>query len=307
MKPQYLYIKITLYYMMIIDKIISITFVLLFISPSLSAFNPFFSLNSSNEGDYIEYWAILFAVGVYKNNPDKDRPSMLTAVDNLYDTLISHGWITSHIHKIKGVQATGSRLIQEFLWLYQNTDRDSLVLIYLTTHGSPIYDANGNPLDLPPRDEKDGVDEALIMYDGFENPYAIIWDDLLNLLLSLIRCRGVCVIVDSCFSGGFNDPPYRLNERVPQYSFTQEMIGELGAGSRVVLMSTEEDTVSYGSIFSNYLINGFNGAADENGNRDGINSAEESFYYAKEKVDSLGWQHPTILDLYPAEFPVTIS
>lgn len=288
---------------MITDKVASVSLVLLYISMSFSIsaihMSPY---TQDNEGD-TEYWALLFAVGIYKNNPDKDRPSMLTAVDNLYDTLLSYNeWSPMHIHKVKGVEATGYRLIHEFLWLYQNVDRNDLILIYLTTHGSPIYDTNGSPLDLPPIDETDGADEALIMYDGFENPYAIIWDDLLNLLLSLLRCRGVCIIVDSCFSGGFNDPPYSLDK---EYSFIQDMIKELGGGDRVVLMSTEEDTVSYGSIFSNYLIDGFNGAADENGNRDGINSAEESFYYAKEKVDSLGWQHPTILDLYPGEFPVT--
>ena len=293
---------------MMVNKITSILLVLSFIftSFSVSAIH-IFPYTPNKEGD-TEYWALLFAVGVYKNNPDKDRPSMLTAVDNLYDTLLSHDeWSPMHIHKVKGVEATGYRLIHEFIWLYQNTDRNDLILIYLTTHGSPIYDTNGNPLDLPPIDEADGADETLIMYDGFENPYAIIWDDLLNFLLSLLRCRGVCVIVDSCFSGGFNDPPYRLNKEYSEYSFTHDMIKELGGGNRVVLMSTQEDTVSYGSIFSNYLINGFNGAADENGNRDGINSAEESFYYAREKVDSLGWQHPTILDLYPGEFPVTTS
>lgn len=289
-------------------KRVSIFFVLLliFIPFNVSSLHLFPFDNSSNENTSTNYWALLFAVGIYYGNSDKDRPSMLKAVDNLYDTLISHeGWSSLNIHKVKGVEATGSRLIHEFLWLYQNVGRDDLVLIYLTTHGSPIYDVNGNPLDLPPVDETDGADEALMMYNGFENPYAIIWDDLLNFLISLLRCRGVCIIVDSCFSGGFNDPP--LTQGYQPYSFTQDMIKELGARNRVVLMSTEENTVSYGSIFSNYLIDGFNGAADDNGNKDSINSAEESFYYAQYKVDSLGWQHPTILDLYPGEFPVTTS
>jgi len=36
-----------------------------------------------------EYWALIFAVGIYKNNPDANRPSMLEAADDLYDVLLS--------------------------------------------------------------------------------------------------------------------------------------------------------------------------------------------------------------------------
>ena len=54
-----------------------------------------------------------------------------------------------------------------------------------------------------------------------------------------------------------------------------------------------------------HLINGFWGQADNFGNMDGINSAEEAFNYTESNI----WdeQHPTILDLYPGEFPVTYS
>ena len=45
------------------------------------------------------------------------------------------------------------------------------------------------------------------------------------------------------------------------------------AGNRIILMSSEEDTLSYGSHFSNFLIEGFWGWADVTGNGDGINSA----------------------------------
>lgn len=254
-----------------------------------------------------EYWALLFAVGVYRNHPDQDRPSMLTAVNNLYDVLLeSSQWKASHIHLVSGTQATGENLIREFFWLLQNVDYNDMVLVYLTTHGSPLYDPNGHPLDLPPRDEADGADEILIMYDGFDNPFAIIWDDLLNFFLSLLKAKGVCLIVDSCFSGGFNDFPYEgITPEYSTESFIQGMMDELAVQNRVVLMSSEEDTVSYGSYFSNYLIQGFEGAADSSGNGDGINSAEESFYYAQHKVDLMGLQHPTILDLYNGEFPVT--
>ena len=72
-------------------------------------------------------------------------------------------------------------------------------------------------------------------------------------------------------------------------------------------MSTEEDSLSWGSDFSNFLIIGFEGFADVFGNGDGINSAEESFDYADwwVYVISGGRQNPTIVDNYVGEFTVT--
>ncbi|MCK5030992.1 MAG: hypothetical protein KAR64_05955, partial [Thermoplasmatales archaeon] len=270
-------------------------------------------LTDSQEVAGTEYWALLFAVGVYKNNPDQDRPSMLEAVDDLYDVLLdSPQWQADHIHKVTASEATGRRLIQELIWLIQNEDSDDMSLIYLTTHGGPLKNpSSGYPVDLPQKDESDGADEILVMYDGFDKWYAFIWDDLLNFFLSLLQSQGVCLIVDSCFSGGFNDFPSKENtiESYTIESFSEGLAEEIATQGRVVLMSCEEDTYSYGSYFSNYLIDGFEGSADLStfGNGDGINSAEESFYYAQRLVDLYGYanQHPTILDLYPGEFPVT--
>ena len=253
-----------------------------------------------------EYWALIFAVGIYKNNPIQDRPKMLEAADSFYETLLKYpNWDEDHIHIVKGTQATGQNLIKELLWLIKNEDRDDMSLIYITTHGTPLKDKNGNPFDIPPRDEADGSDEILLMYDGFDNWYSFIWDDLLNFFLGMLQSKGICLIVDSCHSGGFNDEYISNDLSKRQLSYNIEFGAELMKSNRVILMSSEEDTVSYGSYFSFYLINGFDGIADNNGNNDGINSAEESFYYAQNKIDSTGIQHPTILDKYPGEFPVT--
>ena len=152
-----------------------------------------------------EFWALIFAVGVYYNNPEQNRESMLEAADNLYDVLVqSSNWYADHIHVVKASQATGKNLVAELNWLSNNADSDDMVVVYITTHGVPLK-VNGLPLDLPPKDEADGADEALIMYHGFEYDYAFIWDDLLNFYLSRIESQGLCVIIDSCFAGGFND------------------------------------------------------------------------------------------------------
>lgn len=265
--------------------------------------------NSFLENIETEYWALIFAVGVYKYNPEENRPGMIKAAENLYEVLLaSPQWQEDHIHIVTASEATGRRLIQELIWLIRSEDSNDMSLIYLTTHGTPLKGPLGNYLDLPPRDENDGVDEILIMYEGFYKKYAFIWDDLINFLLSLLQSKGVCLIVESCYAGGFNDEPMFTMPMAEDYtieSFSQGLYEEFSGQNRVVLMSCTENELSYGSKFSELLIDGFWGWADFQGNQDGINSAEEAFNYTK------NWlyydQHPTILDHYPGEFPVTYS
>ncbi len=262
--------------------------------------------------DGTEFWSLIFAVGEYKNNPYEDRPHMFKIAEDLYNALLdSPQWKKDHIHKVTGSNATGRRLIKELMWLIANNDRNDMSLIYLTTHGSPLKGPKGKPIDIPPRDEDDGADEILIMYEGFDKWYAFIWDDLLNFFLSLLRSKGVCLIVDSCYSGGFNDTPMFkgvIPEAYTVESFNKGLAEDLKGQNRIVLMSSTEYELSYGSFFTQSLIDGLLGGADFWGNYDGINSAEESFNYSNYWMNKRDERNtPTIYDLYPGEFPITYS
>jgi len=303
-----------------IKKGISFTIILLFIGMSIISstgrevknIDNLASLDYFSENEDTEYWGLIFAVGVYKNNPWQDRPSMLECADNLYEVLIdSPQWKADHIHKVTAENSTGRRLIQELIWLIQSEDKNDMSLIYLTTHGSPLKTPIiGIPIDLPPRDEDDRADEILVMYEGFDKRYAFIWDDLLNFFLSLLQSKGVCLIVDSCYAGGFNDNPMFPRTIFREYtseSFSKGLAEELSSQNRIVLMACEEDEPSYGCHFSEFLIEGFWGKADLWGNKDGINSAEEGFDYSKFWVSESYSFTPTILDQYSGEYPVTFS
>ncbi len=262
---------------------------------------------ASNENDGSHYWALLVAVGVYAYTPDMDRPSMLRAVDDLYNTLIvSPFWNKSHIKVIKGENATVINIFKGFEWLAKNAKEDDICLIYLTTHGFPII------FDFPPRDEADGMDEALAAYRGFlpfsnpfsweplANPFGIITDDEINFMLNRIHAKGIAMIVDSCHSGGFNDNwSYAKG-----YDMAYEIGKDLAARNRVILTSVREDEVSYGSFFSDLIIDGLKGYADSN--KDGFVSAEEAFYYARDAIlDNFRDMHPQIFDDYPGELDLT--
>lgn len=362
----------------IIRKNAVLVIVTLFLISSLSVGNVIGSnintikYNNSPISSETEYWALLFAVGIYMDNPDQDRPSMLEAVDYFYNVLLdSPQWQEDNIHMVTGDECYRARLIQELLWLSKNADSDDMVIVYLTTHGSPLKDYDGNYIDLPPKDEADGADEMLVMYEGFATWHEFIWDDLLNYYLGKINAKGICLIVDSCYSGGFNDESVDksdstqaynkisrkvnifnraanvflnrktifgsllsrlfLNEKNSQENtklseqninpvlktnieseqFSEEFVEDIGAEGRIVLMSSEEDTVSWGSYFSHFLISAIDEGnwADYFGNNDGINSAEEAFDYAKPRAEAAteNRQHPTILDLYNGEYLMTYT
>lgn len=274
--------------------------------------------NTISMNDENEYWALLVAVGVYANHSEENRPSMLIAVEAMYNMLLtSENWASDHIKIIKGEEATAINIVEGLLWLDEMDDKDDISLVYITTHGFPLS-IDGVPIDIPPFDEKDGCDEALVTYWGFEYPLAIIWDDELNLLLSLLDSMGVCVIIDSCYSGGFNDSPLVngirrntiLSPKRDENKFTasdwmQGFAEDISGKGRVVLMSCSEDEVSYGSVFSHFLIEGLQGFADKNG--DNACSAEEAFEYAKLKVENQmgGLMHPTIYDGFTGELLLT--
>lgn len=270
-------------------------------------------MNANLKPTQSHHWALLFAVGVYLNAPDKDRPEMLQACDDLYNTLLASPdyWQPANIHTVKGSQATLQNLLRELQWLKQVSTSEDYVLVYITTHGSQLRNKQGLPIDLPPKDESDGADEILIMYNGFYQWYGFIWDDLLNYMLSRIQCKGLCLIVDSCYSGGFNDPPYQgiPGHQYTAESFTKGFMKDVSAQGRVTLMSTQENGMSYGSYFSENIISGLQGWADLFGNLDGINSAEEAFAFAQPLTEfqTYGNEVPTICDLYPGEFPLTTS
>ncbi|MCK5030078.1 MAG: carboxypeptidase regulatory-like domain-containing protein, partial [Thermoplasmatales archaeon] len=138
-----------------------------------------------------------------------------------------------------------------------------------------------------------------------------IWDDELNVLLNRLESQGVCLIVDSCYAGGFNDPPewnFGIQSFNPFYQRkTDQAIQhwiegfgeEVRAQGRVVLMASCEDEVSYSGGFAPYLIDGLRGFGDTN--MDGIVTAEEAFYYAEPRPDH---QDPTMYDGYEGELPL---
>jgi len=248
-----------------------------------------------------EYWALLIAVGVYAGHPDGDIPSMLTEVEDLHEKLlVSKHWKEENIKIIKGKNATLWNIIKGFRWLDKKDDENDFSVVYINTHGNQLK------RDKWPKDEWDERDEILVTYLGFMFPWTNIRDDFLNLLLSLLDSKGVCVIIDSCFAGGFNDTPYiktTMNDnKIDADEWMHEFAEDISGNGRVVLMSCSEDEESYASTFTPVLVKALTGYADADEN--GLVSAEEAYEYVIENLD-VPDMHPTIYDDYTGELQLT--
>ena len=251
----------------------------------------------------MEHWALLISGGVYANH-FYNVPFWQEDAEELYSVLVqSDWWEDDHIKCITGKNATLTNIIKGLRWLDENEGEEDISIIYIATHGGPLS------FDMPPFDEEDGHDECLMTYWSSVYGSTYLWDDELNFFLSMLESKGVCLILDSCFSGGFNDPPYKIdtvntpaakgNHSDISSAWAAGIIGDVGDRGRVVLMACREREESIVGLFTPRVIDGFKGFADEN--KDGIVTAEEMYSYTSVRVM---YQHPTIYDGYPGDLPL---
>lgn len=243
-----------------------------------------------------EYWALIISVGIYKGYPDKEIPKAIPLAFT-FKEILNHTslWKDDHIKIITGKNATILNIIRGFLWLDAHEDSSDIALVYIHTHGAQLsIDKTPNseiPIDLPPFDEQDGKDEILITYHGFQYyPLATIRDDMLVRFIDRLESHVRCIIINSCYAGGFNEIIHQ-NDSV---------------NKTILMMSCQENEKSYACSFPTYLIEGLQGPADTN--YDSICTAEEAFTYARQKVEQLiPEQHPIIIDTFPGELALVYN
>ncbi|MBN1860601.1 MAG: caspase family protein [Candidatus Thermoplasmatota archaeon] len=306
-------------------KIVGILMCMLLLLPVSSVLAFPFRTNFKNQktptSDGTEYWALLVGVNEFKNQPYMTNLSLFngqppTDLDNLL--LASNHWKADHIRLLTGKNASIFNVCKGFRWLCRMADADDICLVYFATHGSPIY-------DMPPVDENGGYDTALYMYDTyrtqlgkwpncwywcFPNKLYYLYDDTINRYLNRLKCDGVCLIIEACFAGGFNDT-YSTGIQTTYLAFEwmKNLGRQLSAPGRVILMACNNDELSNGNFFGYYLMEGLQGFGDVN--KDGLCSAEEAFNYSTPKTKEILLKEfdfpmsPQIFDSYPGELILT--
>ncbi len=279
-----------------------------------------------------EYWALL--VGVSENmkkpwNNPENKQMEISTMDLYHQLLQSDHWQPDHIKVLTGENASWLKIYRGLKWLDEMDDEDDICLFYISTHG-------GQAPDMFPKDEDDGLDEFLQVYDSdrlyfpkigltIHIPYRLFYmiDDDINFLLSKLDAQAVCAFFDACYSGGFNDNPsdsiiatkmHLVSSAVPASSpsdWSNEFAQELSGPGRIVIATSAEDKLSQGYGFIHYFLEAFQGYGDTNG--DGICTAEEAFAYGAPRCEGFGAREmnflatPQLFDDYSGELLLTLS
>lgn len=285
-------------------------------------------MTESINDDGTEYWALLVGVSKSKTKPWNDHNEPAISTIDLYDQLLkSDHWQPDHIRVLTGKNASWLNIYRGLKWLAEMDDEDDICLFYITTHGGQGY-------DVFPKDEEDGLDEFLIVYDSdriyfpkigltihIPPRFFYLYDDDVNYMLSKLDAKGVCAIIDTCHSGGFSDPPknskivqkfgdiLRPFNSVSSSNWNKEFAEEIAGSGRVVLAASAEDKLSQSYGFIHYLLEGLQGYGDIDS--DNKCSAEEAFNYAAPKYEEFCSREmdflatPQIYDDYTGELHLT--
>ena len=136
-----------------------------------------------------EKYAVIVGVGDYKGSQnDLSRPDV--SANRIYKQLISKDWKSENIKLLLNSDAKKQIIFEELDELAQKSTENDVILFTYAGHGTTLKDSNG--------DER--FDQAIVPY--CEN---FISDDELNTKLSQITSKGQFIIIDSCFSGGFDE------------------------------------------------------------------------------------------------------
>lgn len=302
--------------------IIIITFLLLITTSSMASYPSIKEIKNEDLQEEIEencftqttekkYWALIIGVGIYKNREDKTVGSIHDA-NNIYNALIKdENWDEDNIKLITGKNATKLNIIRGFQWLRKNEGKNDVSLIYLSSHGGK------NEFDKFPFSSNSMSYHTFATYKSFINPFTHITSFELSFLINRLKSQEISVIIDCCYSGGFEElgePKIGLfnilrmiRNKIHNILFKLGFLDELQEDGRVILMSSEKDSASWcipskGAFYTMALMESIDkGLGDLN--NDGYISSEEAHIFSKTRINTLGkyGQRPTIMNNYSKE------
>ena len=133
--------------------------------------------------------ALLVGIDHYQNG---DRlPGIKRDIHQMKILLESRGF---HVKVLFNQNATLSN-VTNALNSYRNLSSNDSFFFYDSSHGTQVEDKNG--------DERDGLDEAFVLYDAnnnLSNEHGLLIDDHLDNMLSAISAKKV-MVTDACHSG----------------------------------------------------------------------------------------------------------
>lgn len=229
------------------------------------------------EPDPPEKFAVI--IGIVYDNYELGSISFADQdASSLYTFLTQHmGYQSENVALLMNSQASREKIIQTLDWLTTDAgvDSNSEVVVFFSGHGLRTGPDIG--LNIPGR----GAGYALVPFDfksfEYDRGDGLIWDTELVEYLSRIDPAKMWISIDTCFSGGFDQP------------------GITGPG-RVVTMSSRGDELSseineaQRSVMTQYMI--------EEGLKQGL-PVEQAFSLTIPRAYMQFGQNPQISDGFP--------
>ncbi|MDY6917694.1 MAG: caspase family protein, partial [Chloroflexota bacterium] len=245
-------------------------------------------MTTGNTTAEAEYWAVIAGVSDYA--PGSGLQDLQYTDDDAYDMrdalLEGSNWHSSHITMLIDEGASKGDIQQAIEDMGNAGEPDDVFLFYFSGHGGTVK-------DMLPFDETDELDEILCPYDfNPDDPESAINDDELGNWLAALPGEPVLVALDTCHSGGMIRQGVVQSKGIGEGSaagqgdgFARDLYGVIDG---VVVTACDDAEASYedpilqNGVFTYYLVEGLNGAADANG--DDQISMEEAFNYAYWRV-----------------------
>jgi hypothetical protein len=247
-------------------------------------------------------WAVVIGVGGYESS---DIPKLRYAVpdaESIYQVLTgAAGFKKEHVLLLtdKTERRPTLRNIRWALgtFLARSARKDDMVVIFFAGHGAPEADLRGL--------ERDGLAKYLIPSDAdSEDLYssALPMDEL-QTIFGRIEAERVVAFLDTCYSGAAGGRTFlakRTRSSQVDDLFLERLTRSKGraiiTASRPGEVSMELPELGHG-VFTYYLLQGLNGAADLN--HDGIVTVQELYDYVEQQVTQKsravgGNQHPVM-------------
>lgn len=192
-------------------------------------------------------WAVLIGVSKFANGkipvlkyPSKDAK-------DLYDYLVSKGnFARDHVLLLRDEKASKVNILDAFGdgWLPRRVLQDDLVLVFISSHGSPADVAGEN---------------FIIAYDSDpERPYAtgIRLQDLSNELTKRTGCDRIVLLLDACHSGAAVSGQKGLTRSASNFNLDSITgVGQLIISSSAPDESSWESKRYENGVFTRQLIN----------------------------------------------------
>ena len=197
-------------------------------------------------------WALIVGTGRFKDSRINLKYAAKDAEDFANFLIKEKEFAPDHIQLLTNEAATRANILSLLgsKWLPRVAERDDLVVIYFSSHGSP------SSLDV-------GGVNYLVAHDTDPNDlYAtgIAMQDLARIIKGRVHCDRIMLVLDACHSGsaGPSTAAGKGMERAANVNVEQVMQGT----GQLVISSSKPDQRSWessryeGSVFTKYLIEG---------------------------------------------------